>query len=63
MTFDLDLGSCRGDDELKTCLALVKCAVFGSKMIVNDVSVTSVFALLHITMCAEHVWQLLCYGL
>ena len=43
--FDLDLVSCRGDDELKTCLVLVKRAVFGSKMIVNNVSVTQVFCI------------------
>ena len=28
-------------------------------MIVNNVAVTPVFALSHITMCAGHVWQLL----
>ena len=33
--------------------------VFGSKIIVNNVAVTPVFALWHITMCSGYVWQLL----
>ena len=39
----------------KRVVALVKLSCFGLKMIVNNVTVSPVYALWCITMCAEHV--------
>ena len=54
------LSSSLGDDvPQNVSIVLVKRSCFGSKMIVNNMVITPVYALWHITMCAGHVSQLL----